>query len=258
MQQILDQASLVPGITNYGFSRSGDQLLWRSAFDDVDNMLDNFARIEPMFDQLLAGPAALDRFEFESPVSQIERVMNATNLLSDKITRENVRYFETEEDEDAHGFFRRTISGVGAVPKLESQVTLKPQYDVKDWEATRPLMHQIINNISADPKCTYFSWNKFGDTLSSRATFTDGEAVKNYLTNSKAIMDQLESGPAKLKRLEIHGSHDQLEQTKQIASEYKPEYFEIEPMKLSEAKVSAVESGETEGSTATGAAEPSK
>ena len=237
MKEILDQTALMPGSTNYGWSQTGDMLNFRSTFDDVDRMLDHVTRITPMFDRLLSNSTGFDRFEFKSPIDNISRIMDVTEgLLSTSPNTQRAQYFETEDNDDAHGYFRRLPNISNIDP--ETEVSIKPNFEIKDWNITKSLLNEMLERVSNDPDCSFFSWNKHGNELKSRASFKTGEALSKHIEQIKMIFNSLNAGPAKLNTLEFYGPNSELNKIKEIASEYQPKYFET---KLSSSSINQID-----------------
>ena len=92
---------------------------------------------------------------------------------------------------------------------------MTPHYTIKDWDAAQPIMQQIIDRANQEPGCTYFGWEKSGNMLNSRETFTDENAMRAHIENVKPLLDQLKSGPAK-----------EIKKIKDAAASLDPEYFE--------------------------------
>jgi hypothetical protein len=81
MQEVIDAASCLNNSwSNCGWYRHNDLLAWRSTFDDDTAMSESFARLAPIFDRLISGPASLDKFEFELPSSRLAKFMDATDI----------------------------------------------------------------------------------------------------------------------------------------------------------------------------------
>lgn len=67
------------------------------------------------------------------------------------------------------------------------------------------------------------------DKLQARATFADGEAMKQYLEDAKVVMNKMNEGPAKVQLLEFHGPSVELEKVKAITpAEFHPQFFEAQ------------------------------
>jgi quinol monooxygenase YgiN len=219
MQEMLDRTSATPGWDNFGWSRAGDRLLLRNAFNDVDTMLSSFETVSPFIDRMVAGPATLDRFNFSAPLDEMARIQAQT---ARDLARFNTKPVLLEQDmENQSGYVRKPTSGVS-----ETFCTMTPNYTIKDWSAARPIMQQIIDQANADPGCTYFGWEKSGDILTSRENFTDGEAMKTHLENVKPYMEKLKAGPAQMDELEVHGPVKELEKVKDVAAPLNPVYYE--------------------------------
>eukprot|EP00614_Pseudopedinella_elastica_P020277 CAMPEP_0172652128 /NCGR_PEP_ID=MMETSP1068-20121228/243160_1 /TAXON_ID=35684 /ORGANISM="Pseudopedinella elastica, Strain CCMP716" /LENGTH=309 /DNA_ID=CAMNT_0013466533 /DNA_START=202 /DNA_END=1133 /DNA_ORIENTATION=+ len=257
MQDMLDQTSRLSGWDNFGWSRAGDRLNWRSAFEDIDSMMAMVDRTDNLMSSMLAGPSVLDRLDFVGPSNRMNRLVADMNRRFEHLTSPD--YFETLEEKDVQtGFFRKDLpSPEGALSRPNSLCTMTPHYEISDWNAAKPIMQAsvsfilsryllplpsllsgysftllylvgIIDTAYSEPGCTYFGWTKSGNKLQSRESFTDGEAMKNHLESVKPLMQALKSGPAKLERLEMSGPGPELEKIKAEAQSLNPEYFALE------------------------------
>jgi len=228
MQEMVDYTATLPGWDNFGWTRSGDRLIWRSAFDRADDMLMSFDELAPYINRLLAGPATMERVEFVSPSDQIAAIQKATASLANQMAAlTQPEYFETIEDVQT-GFFRKATASEG---KGENTLcTMTPHYTISDWAAARPLMQGIVDKSSKEAGCNYFGWTKRGDTLHSLEAFVDGDALKAHVDNVRPLMDELQQGPAALERVEVHGPASELAKIKNAAKDPwgggKVEYFE--------------------------------
>ncbi len=72
MLDFLDRTMMDPLCIDCGWTRAGDQLLWRSAFSDADAMLASFSNVSPLISAMLAGPATMDRLEVHGPSTAME------------------------------------------------------------------------------------------------------------------------------------------------------------------------------------------
>lgn len=195
MDAMMRQAVGMPGLYNYGFTRSGDLLNWRSEFDTTDSLLNSMTTLNPLIEDFLRGPAELNRLDIFGPGSEFDRIRNAALRGGG-----DVKYFEHDTES---GFVGKNIKDT------EQTITCDPFLTVKDWSAARPLMQEFVNEASNDKGCNYFAWNRSDNTLNWKAKFKDGDALVNHLKKVRPLMDNLIKGPAVLERLEIHGPQDQ-------------------------------------------------
>ena len=149
-------------------------------------MLTNFGSLSPLMDQLLAGPATMDRLEFVGPAAQLARMQAATERAANAFLKGTLapEYWETVEDTQT-GFIRKSIQpppgASGSTSQANTLCTMTPHYKIQDWNAARPLMQSIIDKANAEPGCAYFGWTKSGDSLRSRETFVSGDAMKAHI-----------------------------------------------------------------------------
>ena len=195
-------------------------------------MLMNFGSLSPLMDQLLAGPASLDRMEFVGPAAQLARIQAATERAANASLRgaSSPEYFETVEDVQTE-FIRKSIQSppgaAGSTSQANTLCTMTPQYKILDWTAARPLMQAIIDKANAEPGCAYFGWTKSGDFLKSRETFVSGDAMKAHIEGCKPLLMALKAaGVAQLTHLEINAPAPELEKVKEIAASLQPDSLE--------------------------------
>ena len=98
MQDMLDQTSRLSGWDNFGWSRAGDRLNWRSAFEDIDSMMAMVDRTDNLMSSMLAGPSVLDRLDFVGPSNRMNRLVADMNRRFEHLTSPD--YFETLEEKD--------------------------------------------------------------------------------------------------------------------------------------------------------------
>jgi len=198
-------------------------------------MLTNFGSLTPLMNQLLAGPATLDRMEFVGPAAQLARIQAATEQIANEAFKgvATPEYFEMVEDVQT-GFIRKAVqpppgAAVGSSTQANTLCTMTPHYKIQDWGTARPLMQSIIDKANAEPGCAYFGWTKSGDELRSRETFVSGDAMKAHIEGCKPFLEALVAeGVAKLERLEINAPTPELEKVKTLAESLhaeKLEYF---------------------------------
>jgi quinol monooxygenase YgiN len=221
MQDILDRAMLQSGIDDFGWTRSGDRLRWRSTFDDSDSMLAAFQDMQAMMNDMMKLGAEMDKIDILAPSSSLARVRKGSeNLLGDF----KPDYFETDE-EYLTGYFRKSS---GTKVSRELQCTLTPNYTINDWEKARPIMQKIIDAASEEPGCTYFGWAKSGNKLNSSEIFTDGKSLKSHIERVTPMIEELKAGPATLDKFDVHGPENEIKQIEESASALRPEYFKSE------------------------------
>ena len=223
MQEMMESTALMPGWENFGWSRAGDRLLWRNSFNDADTMLASFDAMMPLMNRMIAGPATLEQFNFSAPLSALAQIQAQTARDLAKLASQP-DFFETDVET---GFFRKSTPG-----RSDSFCTMTPQYKIKDWQTAGPIVQAIINKSNQEQGCSYFSWERSGDTLKSREVFDDGNAMRAHLENVKPLLEQIMSGPATLEKIEMHGPDKELEAIKDIASSLNPEYFVSSTMQI--------------------------
>ncbi len=154
----------------------------------------------------------------------------------------NMEFFNVD-NEFQSGFISKTTDDV----KRNALCTANMDFTVKDWKSARPTMQKFIEATADEPNCGYFGWSraasKDGDKLSWKASFVDGDAVREHFKRVKTFIEDLSKGPAKVNHLEIHGPHDEVEKIKkfeEVPSSAK--YFEGDgPAKIAAASESALE-----------------
>lgn len=139
MQEMVDATTVVPGLENFGWSRAGDRLLLRNAFNDVDTMLASFDTMTPYIDRLVAGPATLDRFDISAPEEDLARIQASTERDMTRFSTKPVLY--AQDTDPQRGYFRKGPLG----NKGETTCTVSSTYTINDWTLARPIMQQIID-----------------------------------------------------------------------------------------------------------------
>jgi len=201
MQDILDRAALQSGIDDFGWTRSGEKLFWRSAFDDSDSMFAAFLAMRSSMNNLIRAGVEMDSIEFVGPSSSLSRIReDLENLLRD-YEYAKPEYFETQ-NEFQTGYFRKSPATNGSHKNL---CLLTPHFTIHDWNKARPIMQQILDCAFTEPGSKYFGWAKSGNKLKSHKMFTDGKATREYLENVIPLIEQFKAGPASLDKIEVHG-----------------------------------------------------
>lgn len=231
MDEMMATTNQLEGWDNFGWSRMNDQLMWRSAFDDVDAMMANMAVVSPIINRMLAGPAMMDRLQFVSPANEMARLQNETRSMAAAVAGEPPEYFSDVEDVQT-GYFRKSlpqaVTGTDqATATPNTLCTMTPHYSIKNWATAKPLMQELINESNKEPGCTYFGWAKTGAKLHSRETFVDGDAMRAHIEAVRPLMDRLSAGPATLERLEINGPSEEVAKVKALTADLNPEYYEM-------------------------------
>jgi hypothetical protein len=155
-----------PFCSSFGWAKSGDMVHWRSSFDDVDRMLDNFNTLTPLINDLIAGPATMDRLEVIAPKTSMDKIKNSIP----KGYSWSTEYYESDNDAFASGYVSKSSEmrldeWEGGAKTQSSMVTSEPFYTIKDWPAARPIVRDIIDKTVLEPGCKYFAWTKNGDKV---------------------------------------------------------------------------------------------
>lgn len=230
MQEMSELTNSMAGWNDFGWVRSGDQLGWRSSFDDVDSMLANVSSVTPLLNRMLREAATLDRLGFVGPVEQMARIKNETARIAASVANKNEHYFENIDDLQT-SYFRKTPSVAAGAQQVQQNTlcTMTPHYTIKNWSVAQPLMQSILNKSNLEPGCTYFGWAKGGDQLHSKETFVNGAALEAHVAAVKPLMNALISSNAvTLEHMEITGPSAEVEKVKHLVADLKPEILTLE------------------------------
>ena len=210
MKDVLDRAALQSGINDYGWTRSGQKLIWRAAYDDSESMLAAFEALKPKLNEIVQAGAEMDRIEFVGPGSSLSEIRDKSDELLRKYEYTKPEYYETQ-NENQTGYFRKSPVSKGS---QNATCFLISRYTIHDWEKTLPVMQQVIDRAFMEPGCIYFGWAKSGNKLNSREIFADGNAMREYLEHMAPFIEQFKSGhvPIAPDKIEVHGPEQEIRQ----------------------------------------------
>lgn len=209
MQSLLDQTAAMEDASHYDWTKSDNQVMFRSTFSDADALLRHYdAIVGPILENLLAeGVASQDRHMLAGPPSELEKIQSRVSKL-------DADYFES-----ADGFQTGFVNVTGAdnaemAAGHGTLCTTHPSFKVTDWNSAGPLMRELIDTTCLEKGCTYFGWASKDEELSWHANFVSGSALREHFENVKPILQALTAGPATLVRLELHGPSAELDKAR--------------------------------------------
>jgi len=97
-------------------------------------------------------------------------------------------------------------------------VTMKPFFDVDDWDESLPMMMRIVEQAAEDQALglSSGSWTcTDNDQALWRSTFDNVGAMLENLNRIAPILTAMDAGPAPLNRIEFHGTSDDLKAIQQ-------------------------------------------
>jgi quinol monooxygenase YgiN len=98
LQNYLEKAALEPGLVYCGWSTNGEQLSCRLAHTNADGVIAHLENVASCLqDEILGGPASLERIELHGPNAQIERVRASSSTATETtLDALGVEYFATQ------------------------------------------------------------------------------------------------------------------------------------------------------------------
>jgi len=210
-----------PGALQSKWSTAGDKLQWKGVFDNYESMQAHQDRLMELVDELMTTSGAqLGRLEIHGPLADAVAATGRT----DPSMALKADFYDVEE-----GFYSRFTPETP-----DSQCAIQMYFDVTDWNKARPIMSQFLDRTAKESGCLYSGWSKKNNEMVWRETYTDGDSVATHFKKTGPLINRLLSGPATLKRVEIHGPKEELEKAgkdtikKEItATSVEPEYFAI-------------------------------
>jgi hypothetical protein len=127
-----------PSFSHFGWTRSGDELLWRTAFADVDTMLTSFRSLSPLIDKMLEGAATMDRVEVHGPAAALDRIRQKTSQLG-------ASYIETDNQQFQSGFVMKSTD---KEVDQKNPASTDAIFSITDWPTARPIMQKYFAETS--------------------------------------------------------------------------------------------------------------
>merc|ERR1712072_76394 len=85
-------------------------------------------------------------------------------------------------------------------------LTIQPTFTLVDQAAAEPFMKECVELTKTEDGCVFYGWTIKGDKLFCREAYVDGPAVAAHIANVVgAVGKMLDSGAAKLDKIEVHG-----------------------------------------------------
>lgn len=110
-------------------------------------------------------------------------------------------------------------------PGAQDLVAIMPHFNVKDWDAAKPIMEEFVTKTRTEAGFTYYGWTKCENSLVCREAYKNGEAVLAHLDNVGACIGKLLDGPAELAEISIHGPQAELDKVKEATEKLGTKYF---------------------------------
>mmetsp|Transcript_11800 Transcript_11800/g.27637 ORF Transcript_11800/g.27637 Transcript_11800/m.27637 type:complete len:217 (+) Transcript_11800:91-741(+) len=175
-------------------------------FDNVDALIRNFDRTLPLINTMLQGPAPLNSLEFHGTAEDLEKIQRA---VGPKLKDPNVRidYYDSGTGYQTGSSDR---SGMEDIDRGKI-CSMYPYFTINNWASCEPILNEIASKSSSETGCYHFAWTRSDDQLRWHGYFIDGEALKKHLDAVRPLIDQLNAGPARIDRLEVHGPQSEIE-----------------------------------------------
>ena len=193
MLEMLDATAHDPGCYHCGFARSGDRLVWRSQFDDVDVLARNMRALGPLMNRMMAEAATLDSLELHAAPS----AMQSIKAVASELGLPEPQFFEDTKGLSA-GFLSKSTAGSSSKEVESKLVTVAPKFSVSDWTKAKPIMQRFVDSTDQEDGCQYFGWLNSEDTntMQWKGVYADGDAAKKHLSNVIPLVNDLIKGPA--------------------------------------------------------------
>ena len=207
MQAIFDETSALTGTQHYDWTKTDNEVLFRSSFEDAETCIEHFEN-QVLTDLLSAmvseGVASQDKkMSITGPTSELSKIM----ARADKLDAE---YFD-----GGNGFQAGYVSQTGTDNSQQGLLcSSHPTFKVTDWDAAAPLVQEFIDRTALEEGCVYFGWASKGDDLSWHGNYASGEALRRHFANVRSLIEALDAGPANLTRLELHGPAAELDKAR--------------------------------------------
>jgi quinol monooxygenase YgiN len=107
--------------------------------------------------------------------------------------------------------------------------TIVPYFDVPPdkLQLCKDYCERFVTMTRSEPKCLYYGFSFHENEAHCREGYADAEGVLAHLENVGALLEEM-LGFAKLTRLEIHGSAEELSKLKVPLAQLNPTYFTLE------------------------------
>jgi quinol monooxygenase YgiN len=204
MQSLADMMATQELMSLSDWTRTDEDLMWRSSFQDVDAMMLSLDRIAPLLSLLDAGPAPLNALEFHGSAENLEKIKQALPKI--KAADMDINFYDS-----GTGLQMGSTDDRSALPLSRTACASHPRFTVLDWSQAEPIMQKFITETTGEEGCAHFGWTRSGDSLQWHGHYVDGDALKRHFEITRPLLDQLRSGPAVLEDMHVHGPPSELE-----------------------------------------------
>jgi len=212
MKEFVEKTRTEKGCLYYGWSKCDDKLFCREAYVDGDAVLAHLGNVGPCIDALLKESAKLERISIHGPQAELDKVKPATEALGTK-------YYAVDSG------FANVTKDPADEPGAQDLVAIMPHFNIKDWDAAKPIMEEFVTKTRTEAGCTYYGWTKTDASLVCREAYKNGEAVLAHLDNVGACIGKLLDGPGELAEISIHGPQAELDKVKAATEKLGTKYF---------------------------------
>jgi len=175
----------------------GDKIFLRLAFGSADGFLPHLKSVlEPLHEQLQAGPATLDALHLHGPTTALER--SQTALGASAIGSDVVESFAIESG------LSRIEKEVGGMPLPLQLLNVHTTYAIQDAAAAKLLCDEIVQKSATEDNCLYCGFTSDGKSLHLREAFGSVIGVARHVENVGDALDALGDGPASLVETRLH------------------------------------------------------
>jgi quinol monooxygenase YgiN len=218
MQQMADETASMRAASHYDWTRADNQVLFRSTFSDAEALLDHFdSVVTPLLESFLMPGVASQ----EKPLT-ITGTPNELAKIQERLGALDAEYFETPEGFQTGYIWQTGIDNsemaTGQGTFCSSQTTFK----VNDWNSAAPIVREFIDRTGLEKGCTYFGWSSKGEDLSWHGNYASGSALRDHFVGVAPLIAALNSGPAKLVKIELHGPSNELDKARAATGGIEP------------------------------------
>jgi quinol monooxygenase YgiN len=94
-------------------------------------------------------------------------------------------------------------------------------------EAFKEICEKLVTITQKEPKCLYYGFSFYEDTVHCREGYDDGEGALAHLENVGSLLQEALK-IAEITRLEVHGPEAELAKLREPMADLKPEFFTLE------------------------------
>lgn len=204
MQTLADLMAEQELLSLSDWTRTDDELMWRSTFRDVDAMVSSLDRMALTLSLMDAGPASLNALEFHGSAENLEKIAQALPKI--KAEDMDINFYDS-----GTGLQMGSVDDRTALPLSRTACSSYPRFTVSDWSQAEPIMEKFITETTNETGCAHFGWTRSGNSLQWHGHYVDGDALKRHFELTRPLLDQLRAGPAVLEDMHVHGPPSELQ-----------------------------------------------